>query len=107
MTREELTRHAREVQSRLDFYVARLELESSALGEAFGRLVSATRREAGAQMSQAWASPRITDDDRVPLGVAYDRTSANEERRRCLSVMRTHVSQRMLRHESCLIMSDG
>jgi hypothetical protein len=107
MTREELTRHAREVQSRLDFYVARLELESSALGEVFGRLVSATRREAGAQMSQAWASPRITDDDRVPLGVAYDRTSANEERRRCLSVMRTHVSQRMLRHESCLIMSDG
>ena len=100
MTREELTRYASEVQSRLDFYVARLELESTALGEAFGRLVTATRREAGGQMSQAWTSPRITGDDSVPLGVAYDRTSANEERRRCLSVMRTHVRQRTLRHES-------
>src|SRR5262245_29408626 len=28
-------------------------------------------------MSQAWASLRITADDRVPLGVPYDRSSAN------------------------------
>lgn len=91
MTREELARHASDVQSRLDFYVARLELESPELGDAFDRLVGATRRESGAHMTEAWNAARISDDADVPLGVAYDRTAASEARRRCLSVMRSHL----------------
>lgn len=92
MTREELTHHGSEVQSRLDFYVARLELESQPLGDAYGRLVAATRRETGAQITSAWNEDRLDSDAAVPLGIAYERTAADEERRRCVEVMRDYLS---------------
>jgi hypothetical protein len=87
-----LIHHASDVQSRLDFYVARLELESQALGDAYGRLVTAARREAGAQMTSAWNEARLDSDAAVPLGAAYERTAADEERRRCVQVMRGYLS---------------
>jgi hypothetical protein len=91
MTREDLTRHASDVQSRLDFYVARLELESGALGDAYGRLVSTIRRESGAQMTTAWKEERLDSDVAVPLGASYERSAADAERRRCVAVMRRHL----------------
>lgn len=94
MTREELTRHASEVQSRLDFYVARLELESQSLGDAYGRLVTVARHEAGAHMTSAWHEVRVDSDAAVPLGAAYERAAADEERCRCVAVMRSYLGHR-------------
>lgn len=91
MKPSELTWHASGVQSRLDFYVARLQLESDALGTAYGALVGATRREAGAHMTEAWRENRLASDADIPLGAAYPRNSADQERQRCLAVMRQHL----------------
>jgi hypothetical protein len=94
MTRSDLTRHASDVQTRLDYFVTRLDLEAPAIGDAYRRLASATRREAGNQMTQAWAQPRLERDDEMPLGAAYTRESAEEERSLCLNVMQQYVSRR-------------
>lgn len=91
MKPSELTWHASGVQSRLDFYVARLDLESEALGTAYAGLVGATRREAGAHMTAAWRENRLASDADIPLGAAYRRDDADQERQRCLAVMRQHL----------------
>lgn len=88
----ELTWHASGVQSRLDFYVARLQLESDALGTAYEALVGVTRREAGAHMTAAWHEDRLASDADIPLGAAYPRDGADAERQRCLAVMRQHLA---------------
>ncbi len=91
MKPSELTWHASGVQSRLDYYVARLELESDVLGGSYASLVGATRREAGSQMTDAWREDRLATDADIPLGAAYPRDSADQERQRCLASMRLHL----------------
>lgn len=92
MTPAELARHASDVQSRLDFYIVRLQLESHALGEAYEALVRATRQEAGAHISEAWQQGRLTGDSDMPLKARYPRDNADGERNACLEVMRDHLS---------------
>lgn len=94
MKPSELTWHASGVQSRLDYYVARLQLEADTLGDSYASLVGATRREAGAHTSEAWGQDRLESDAHMPLGAGYARESADEERRRCLAVMRQHVGDK-------------
>lgn len=93
MKPSELTWHASGVQSRLDYYVARLQLESDALGDSYASLVGATRREAGAQMTESWREERLATDGEIPLGAAYPRDSADQERQRCLASMRLHLGR--------------
>jgi hypothetical protein len=93
MTPSELSRHASDVQSRLDFYVARLQLESAELGDAYERLVRAARQEAGSHMSEAWQQPRIGSDEDMSLRLRYPRDSADEQRAMCLPVMREHLGE--------------
>lgn len=91
MTAADLTWHASQVQTRLDFFVARLQLESTDLGVAFEQLVRAARLETGAHLTEAWNEPRITADGGMVLGVRYRRDAANAERAACLAVMRRHI----------------
>lgn len=91
MTRADLTRHASDVQTRLDYYVTRLELEGNSVGNAFAGLVSATRREAGEQMTQAWREARLAHDDDVPLGAGYTRDAADRSKTECILVMQRHL----------------
>lgn len=91
VTSGELTWHASQVQTRLDYFVARLHLESAQLGNAYELLVRATRRETGAHITEAWNQPRITADADMPLKVRYPRQDADVERAACLAVMRTHI----------------
>jgi hypothetical protein len=91
MKPSELARHASEVQTRLDYYVVRIRLESAAVADAFDRLVSVTRQEAGAQMTEAWSQPRIVSDAEMPLGTRYTRERAEGEKAACLAAMQAHL----------------
>lgn len=91
MTPAELTWHASQVQTRLDLFVARLQLESTQLGSAYELLVRATRQETGAHLTEAWNQPRITSDGDMVLGARYPREAADAERAACLAVMRHHI----------------
>lgn len=92
MTAAELIARASDVQTRLDLHVARLQLESSELGEAYLHLVRTVRSEAGPQMTDAWRSPTIRSDKGVPLGLAYPRDATERARAACLVVMRAHLA---------------
>lgn len=92
MTAAELVRHTGDVQSRLDFYTARLQLESEHLGRAYERLIRAVRQESGPHISEAWRQPRLASDGQMPLGAAYPRDLADTQREECLRVMREYVA---------------
>lgn len=91
MKPSEVTRHASDVQSRLDYFVARLQLESETLGDAYECLVRATRGEAGPHMSEAWDQDRLTSDADMSLRARYPRDQADAQRSECLKVMREHL----------------
>ena len=91
MSTSEIIRHISDVQTRLDYYVARIGLESPELATAYQSLVNSTRREAGSQMTAAWGLPRITDDTQVPLGDAYPRDQTESAKEACLEAMQRHV----------------
>jgi hypothetical protein len=91
MTPAEIAWHASEVQSRLDFYIARLRLEATQIGNSYERLVGITRQETGAHITEAWAQPRLDQDEDMPLQVRYSRDNADVERAACLNVMHTYL----------------
>lgn len=91
MTRSELIARASSIQTRLDFYVARLSLESKALGDAYSLFVLTVRRETGPQITEAWGEPRIEADDDVPLGVAYLREEGQEAKVACIQAMQRYL----------------
>jgi len=92
MTPSELARHASDIQIRVDYYIARLRLEASSLGDSYKRLVGVTRQEAGAHISAAWTQPRIEADEDMPLRARYPRDRADTERSACLAVMHDYLS---------------
>jgi len=72
--RRELTQAISTVQSQINFHTAWLDVGApSEVAAAYTELVVAARREAGPQMTAAWAEPPVVDDGAVPLGVAYPR----------------------------------
>lgn len=91
MTPAEIAWHASEIQSRLDFYIARLRLEAASVGDSYERLVGVTRHEAGAHISEAWAQPRLDQDADMPLRARYPRDSADVERSACLAAMQSYL----------------
>jgi len=91
MKPSELVRHISDIQTRLDYYVARLRLETAEIGEAFERLVGVTRRESGSQMTEAWQQARLTGDAEIPLGARYARDLSDVEKATCIAVMLNHL----------------
>ena len=91
MTPADLAHHASDVQTRLDYYVARLRLESPDVANPYDALVLATRQEAGAQISSAWAEARVTSDAAMPLGTAYSRERADGAKQPCIEAMQAYL----------------
>ncbi|THV41164.1 hypothetical protein [Glycomyces buryatensis] len=65
-----ISEKVRETQERLSYYLAWAWTESTAVGEAYSDLVSATRRIAGGAMREAWQAPPITEDREMNIPAA-------------------------------------
>lgn len=88
-SRGQITGHISEVQSRLSYYSALLEMEAHhEISLAFQALVSAARAEAGAAMSEAWRDRPTRRDRDVPLGQRFDRSRTDEARQVYLSAIK-------------------
>jgi hypothetical protein len=70
-----LTNELREIQQKIGFFQAWTTIEAPEVGRAFGNLVGAMRRVAGAAITDAWSRPAITKDGQVPVGTAIDLSS--------------------------------
>ncbi len=97
MTPAELIAKASSTQTQLDFFVARLNLESKPLGEAYSSLVQAVRLETGPQITEAWHEARVQTDDDVPLGVAYPRESGDRQKAACVEGMQRYLRKLLRR----------
>lgn len=91
MTTAELSAKISAVQTRLDFFAARLSLEAEEVGSTYVQLVKTIRAESGSQVSEAWRAERLREDSAVPLGSAYPRTKGEEAKTKCLQVMQGYV----------------
>ncbi len=87
-TRQAITGHISDVQSRIAFHEAWLQLHAPReVHQAFAAYVAAARTEAGAQMSAAWRSPPIKRDGDVPLSKGYSHSATDDARTAVLTAM--------------------
>lgn len=89
--REALTSALSDLQVRIAFHRAWLQVEAPAVGQAYDILVSAARSEAGIQMTQAWNSAPLTSDTDMNLKVAYQHPDSDAERAKVIAVMRNDL----------------
>ena len=85
--RHQLTASISDIQAELAFHQAWLELEVTTVAESYRKLVAATRRQAGTQMSTAWLEPIMRDDSEMNFHAAYQRDQIDEARRSCIAAM--------------------
>lgn len=90
-TRTQITAAISDIQSRIAFHEAWLEVEAPKVGAAFARLVRVARGEAGANMKEAWAEPVLEDDRAMNLGMRYNRSQTEAVRGEVLTVMKAHL----------------
>jgi hypothetical protein len=80
--RQNVTSTISEIQSRLSYYCALLEIHApSQISSAYGDLVRVARSEAGPLMSAAWKAKPTRKDRDVPLGKRFTRTKSDHARR--------------------------
>lgn len=76
--RAEVSQSISDVKSRNNYYRGLLRLHApDYVAAAFDGFVKAAIKDAGPQMTQAWRMPLIKRDRDMPLGSAYNRTSAD------------------------------
>ena len=92
--REALTSALSDLQARIAFHRAWLQVEAPAVGHAYEALVSAARSEAGAQMAEAWNAAPLTSDTDMNLKVAYPHPNSDAERAKVIAAMRQHLRLR-------------
>lgn len=90
-TRAAIAERVSDIQVKVAFHLAWLEIESVAVADAYRGLVAAARREAGAHMSAAWQEPVLADDAAMSLGTGYASPETDAARAACLSAMRGHL----------------
>lgn len=87
--RREISTHVSDIQSRLSFYCAWLQLHAPpTVHAAYTAYVAAARREAGAQMTAAWAAKPTRLDRDVPLKKAFAHPESTKARDAVLEAMR-------------------
>ncbi len=92
--RWELTESISEIKSRITFYTGWLSINApKAVYEEYVKFDAAARREAGAQMTEAWNGPPTTEDAGVPLGEALPQPGSTKGRTVVLSEMEKCLSQ--------------
>lgn len=80
-TRTALTKHVSEIQSRIAYYSALIQIHGpKRVSAAYGKLVKAARSEAGPQMSAAWKEKPTKRDRDVPLLNRFSRDWSDLER---------------------------
>ncbi len=76
-----VTNHVSEIQSRIAYYTALLQIHAPEnVSLAYDKLVQAARSEAGPQMSDAWKSNPTKRDRDVPLHARFDRSHSDAHR---------------------------
>ncbi|HVM33817.1 MAG TPA: hypothetical protein VM784_00530 [Actinomycetota bacterium] len=91
MTPAELSARISSVQTRLDFFAARLSLEREEVGSSFRNLLGVVRSESGSQISEAWRSERLTEDSSMPLGASYPRVKGELAKKETLEIMQAYL----------------
>lgn len=87
--RQSIATRISEIQSRLSYYSALLEIHAdSEICDAYRRLVSVARVEAGREMSEAWKSLPTTRDHDVPICTRHDRSRSDEARHSFIDVIK-------------------
>lgn len=90
--RMDLVRHVSDIQSRIAFHRAWLQLHAaSETCEAYEALVRCAKAEAGKQMSHAWRSRPTRHDRDVPLGTRLQQPLSDAARTKVLEAMRKDV----------------
>lgn len=91
-TRTAITTHISDIQSRITFYDAWLELHAKrAIHDAFKQYVTEARAEAGRQMTAAWGASATGSDADVPLGSGHAHPRAEAARTTLLGHMKADV----------------
>ncbi len=98
-TRAAIAERVSDIQVKVTFHLAWLEIESDAVATAYRNLVAAARRESGQHMSTAWSEPLLADDAAMSLCTGYSTPDTDTARAVCLTKMRAHLCPvRGLRH---------
>lgn len=86
--RQRVVQHVSDIQSRLNFYCAWLQLHAPArIHAAYLEYVVAARSEAGGQMTREWRSRPTRRDREVPMGQPYPRPVSDATRAKVLTEM--------------------
>lgn len=89
--RQSITTHISDIQSRLSYYCALLDIHAhSEISTAYQALVSSARAEAGRAMSDAWRARPTQRDKGVPLSSRFDRSRSDEARRTYIDAIKRH-----------------
>lgn len=87
--RQAITSHISEIQSRLAYYSALLQIHApSSVSEAYRALVAAARSEAGKQMSEAWRAKPTRIGRQVPLLKRYSRSVSDSALKQAIQAMK-------------------
>ena len=82
------------VQSRIDHSKALLRLNApKAVADAFDEFVKVARQEAGAQISEAWDLPPVTDATQMHMSEAYPRERSIAARKGLVTVMQRDLER--------------
>ena len=85
----ELTTHISDVQSRIAYYRAMLQVYAPRnVSVVYGEFVAAARGEAGAAMTAAWSAAPIRRGEDVPLGSRFSRAASDSALDKLISRMR-------------------
>lgn len=88
-TRQAITSHISEIQSRLAYFTGLLQIHAPRrVSEAYSALVAAAREEAGKQMSAAWCAKPIRVGRQVPLVKRYPRPLTDAASQRAIQTMK-------------------
>lgn len=86
--RWELTESISKIKSRISFYTGWLSINAPrAVHDPYVKFDEAARKEAGAQMTEAWSGPVTKDDRQVPLGSALPQPESAAARITVLTAM--------------------
>lgn len=89
--RQSITTHISDVQSRLSYYCALLDIHAhSEISTAYQALVSSARAEASKTMSAAWRGRPTRQDKGVPIASRYDRSRSDDARRAYIVAIKRH-----------------
>jgi hypothetical protein len=91
--RHEISMELNQIQSRIAFQHAWIQIEAAEVGPAYDLLIHAVRDEAGLQMKAAWNRRASTSDKEMTLEGAYPRDQIDAARSQCIIAMRAALGR--------------